>query len=1114
MHRNNPQGVNTGNPFMGAAHIDRYLGSSFDIVYEVYKRLDSIVKIHTSIDTLLPFGEIVEDLKKGVSSAGKRKLDIETSGNGTGNHESVLYDKITVESVGGVHKLTHSFAPTSRADELLTGLKEAIREFNESVPENGVVEDAKIELILQRSDLNIPLWLIRVTDLGAELTRLSRVILHVSEGSSEFAKKPDLEFTWSKSTSSILLLGASQDFIATGISRTKDAQNAAEAAELSAANAELSNTESASFAEEARVSAATAKSEVAEGIISGVEDVTEYATEQAERAEQAEQQAQGAAVRAESAAVAAYTSGNLFNDTSSGIAATESGQYFLLKTANPQSFSVYINNGGTPVLQPDQFKVSTESDINSASLGVVGMDGRIVVDMVGRQIIVSATAFIFHKGRHINVPVQTVSFTTPNLGYVKTLHVNPDTGAAGLAESGSLPIGSIPFAYLYDQHLLALDDFGVITVKKDTTTPSFFGSLRGLELLLAGQISINRKTALVTNTGVDGRVTTKRGIITIPRNQSVPITAPITNEPMFLTADIANGALSFIATYPPTNWPVLAVVYQQRLYKPVGSRITYYTEGGSEVFAEGSANALSNSAALSANASLSINLQNRTAILNIPNYDVIALSNGKYKAIPVGNQEVEFESPYPNGVIYFFVTEDTGALNVVTAPAVPPAGSFLLATTYDGVLYAPYDSHARISAIGATGDIIPNPNTVKLPPFDPAEMRGVFPRKLYFVAGKPLRVYKKPCFTTSEQNTDAVDFWVDTGSSSVADRFLQANDTVVLDPSSLGTKLSFNYKSKTVSNTRYIGTTDVHVAPEGAVDGSSINLLMFGDSLTEGGMTAALSSALQARGATVTPVGTYISSANGNNRGEGRGFWNYRSFIGKDNYSTGVGPHTRSAGGKTNTSKFENPFLKLASAQDKVDHPDWCFRFTGADRELSYAEDTDKTGDFYLFDFAWYRSEHSVPAPDVITIALSTNDINLDRASYTQEERLQFMRLGLEVMVRQIRANLPTTPIGIIPAPAWSSTDTGDGRWMTETASWIDQCMTDVETLNAELGNISVIPVWPFMSEDWAFLYASSAPLNPTSSVQVKQITDWVHFDPVGIEQYVSVLEAWAACTI
>lgn len=328
MHRNNPQGVNTGNPFMGAAHIDRYLGSSFDIVYAVYKRLDSIVKIHTSIDTLLPFGEIVEDLKKGVSSAGKRKLDIETSGNGIGNHESVLYDKITVESVNGLHTLTHSFAPTSRADELLTGLKEAIREFNKNVPEVGAVEDAEIELILQRSNLNIPLWLVRVTDLGAEHTRLSRVILHVSEGSSVFAKKPVLEFTWSNSTSSILLLGASQDFIAAGVNRSEYAQNAAEVAELnaksleesaeiSAANAEnsaiaseLSNTESASSADRAEA----AVTQAVQDVVAGVDGQVAVA--------------QSAAERAETASDAAFVNADVYPDISTGRAAVGDGEQF------------------------------------------------------------------------------------------------------------------------------------------------------------------------------------------------------------------------------------------------------------------------------------------------------------------------------------------------------------------------------------------------------------------------------------------------------------------------------------------------------------------------------------------------------------------------------------------------------------------------------------------------------------------------------------------------------------------------------------------------------------------------------------------------------------------
>lgn len=289
----------------------------------------------------LPFGEIVEDLKKGVSSAGKRKLDIETSDNGTGDLESVLYDKITVESVDGLRKLTHSFAPTSRADELLTGLKEAIRKFNESAPENAAVVDEEIELLLQRSNLNIPLWLIRVTDLGAEHTRLSRVILHVSEGSSEFAKKPELEFTWSKSTSSILLLGASQDFIAAGVNRAEDAQNAAEvaelnaksseeSAELSATNAEnsavaseLSNTESASSAEEARVSAATAKSDVAEAFTTGVEDATEQA------------------VRAEAARDAAFVNADVYATEVEGRAAVAVGEQFQVLSDDGSEYIRY-----------------------------------------------------------------------------------------------------------------------------------------------------------------------------------------------------------------------------------------------------------------------------------------------------------------------------------------------------------------------------------------------------------------------------------------------------------------------------------------------------------------------------------------------------------------------------------------------------------------------------------------------------------------------------------------------------------------------------------------------------------------------------------------------------
>src|SRR5690606_34922200 len=38
-----------------------------------------------------------------------------------------------------------------------------------------------------------------------------------------------------------------------------------------------------------------------------------------------------------------------YSSTSQGLAATTNGQYFLLRTADPQVFTVYLNNNGTAV---------------------------------------------------------------------------------------------------------------------------------------------------------------------------------------------------------------------------------------------------------------------------------------------------------------------------------------------------------------------------------------------------------------------------------------------------------------------------------------------------------------------------------------------------------------------------------------------------------------------------------------------------------------------------------------------------------------------------------------------------------------------------------------------
>lgn len=358
---------------------------------------------------------------------------------------------------------------------------------------------------------------------------------------------------------------------------------------------------------------------------------------------------------------------------------------------------------------------------------------------------------------------------------------------------------------------------------------------------------------------------------------------------------------------------------------------------------------------------------------------------------------------------------------------------------------------------------------------------------------------------------EQIDLWLDTKGSTLANRYQCVGKTLKLSADQLGATFELGFRHESKPSVRYLQSITRHVAAPDALNGRSFRYLAIGDSLTEVGMVAANVSNLATFGAVVTPVGTYSSGYTEGLRGEGRGFWNYRSFIGKDNYSAGVGPHIRSPGGKTDTAKFENPFLKLADATDKANHPTWCFRFSGVDREVSYAESADKTGAFYIFDFAWYMAQHSVPAPDVITIALSTNDINLDNPTYTKAERLEYMRLGLQVMVRQIKAALPNVAIGIIPAPGWSSTQMGDAVWQDETSAWIEQCQTDVRALQADFQRVYIVPVWPFMSLDWAYPYDTAVALSPVNRSQRRTIVDWVHFDAVGRQQYAQVLGAWAA---
>jgi lysophospholipase L1-like esterase len=722
----------------------------------------------------------------------------------------------------------------------------------------------------------------------------------------------------------------------------------------------------------------------------------------------------------------------------------------------------------------------------------------------------AAGGVLFSKTGLVTIPGnQAVSYSFTNVGQVGYLFAHPTTGALMMTDLAALPPVGFPIiGAVYNQKFYSITPADFIAyVASSGIGVRNYGLVQDLEpmatVLDEGAIAVNLSAKTLTTTGA-GLIVHRGGYTSIGTGQNVSFTLASPDLLLYVYADKTSGVLAAVTApgQPPANSAPIAYIYKQKLYaRDIFGKISLVNGSGAPVYA---ADPLT-LAQLTEDCAIAIDLTAKTIVTSATG---LVLHRDGYLTIP-NSQNVSFVMASPDLLLFVYADKTSGVLAAVAAPSLPPAHTVPIAYIYRQKIYAA-DPHNRITLYNALGTRI-YAGTI----FDELRQRFILPDDFYFLPATPLTIYKAPCFADYRiQIMKQLNLWLDTKGSSIADRFQPVNESLKIDPAQLGSSCELVFRHDDNPDVRYIKPITKHVAGASALDSRALNMLVMGDSLTEGGMATAFKTNLEAQGATITPVGTYFSSLTNNLRGEGRGYWTYRSFVGKDNYSVGIGAHTRSSGGKTDTTKFENPFLKLADATDKANHPTWCFRFTGVDRELSYQDDADKTGNFYIFDFAWYLAQHSVANPDFITIALSTNDINLDRTEYSQAERLQFARLALEIMVTQIKAALPDVVIGIIPAPAWSSTATGDPRWADETAAWVENCMTDVATLQGTYTDLYIVPVWPFMNEDCAYAYASATDLSAINNTQKKTITDWVHFDATGRLQYAEVVGNWAACVV
>lgn len=746
-------------------------------------------------------------------------------------------------------------------------------------------------------------------------------------------------------------------------------------------------------------------------------------------------------------------------------------------------------------------KFSELSTITGATVITVNLQTKLITTSAVRDIYSSNRGFGYIAAN------QSVAFTAAIPGAIMMLYVTT-AEVVGIAYLSSLPPDTAALiGYLYGEKFYGISPSGSVLVVSSSgaanNQTSGIAAHRPNDgvVLSAGAITINWQTKQITQVGssfvqgVDGYI----GIVA----QTVSFTAASDVTPAWLYV-LPNGVLGAVQVpyRPPPTATIMARIYNNKIYSNAPYRnITLVTAAGVSVpdYASGI------TAQLTGELTVAINMA--TGLMTTSGSSGIAIWDVNYIAV-AGGQSVSFSTTNPTYNRWVSVNKITGAISLNVYPTRPStATDVIVATLYNGHVYHT-SKRSVFQFTNATGELVTDDDAAV---FVETQTRAILADDIYLPSTGSLPLYRASCFSNYRVAlADQVKFWLNGGQTTPnAKTFRDIREVIEMVPAELASTFELSYRHDANPDVRYIKPITKHAASAGALSGRSFKMLTIGDSLTEGGMAAAIKAKLVALGAAITTVGTYSSAITVGEIGEGRGYWAWRCFIGKCNNTGGQAISLPSAG--TTTTKFQNPFLRLATGTDTTAHPTWCFRNTGAIKENDFASDPSPgTGNFYIFDFANYLSSRSVAAPDVITIGLSTNDIQLDNASYTRAERLAAMRLSLDIMVSQIRAALPTVPIAIIPAPAWSSTTQGE-TYEAEVCDWIENCMTDIRGRSD--ANLYVVPVWQHMARDWIYP-TTYVDLSATSKVRKATVSDLIHFGPVGLDQYTQVVAAWAEAVL
>lgn len=264
--------------------------------------------------------------------------------------------------------------------------------------------------------------------------------------------------------------------------------------------------------------------------------------------------------------------------------------------------------------------------------------------------------------------------------------------------------------------------------------------------------------------------------------------------------------------------------------------------------------------------------------------------------------------------------------------------------------------------------------------------------------------------------------------------------------------------------------------------GKTLNLLCIGDSLTYEGAHDPLVNMLERSGVTVNSLGTYKTRGQDGQPKwtEGRSSWEWADYV-----YIHTSLHDPSNGtdivivqpGAEDAHKGEflaNFFLRQATGGDP-------------------ANDV-KNG--HIFDFRFYLDRNNFPDPDVVTLALGTNDLTSHGETIGTANSIE----GLRIVHKSIRAACPSTKIAIVLNGYPDTYETGNDR----ARQYIQHVLDNYDKPSE---NTYVLPVYAHVHPRNSYMKLLGDK-EPDGTAEVAGY-DWVHCDPAGYAEYAAVTYAF-----